>query len=105
GKAYFLSQGEPVPLWDLVNRILHSAGVPPITRSVSPRVALLAGTILEGFYRTFRLPGEPPMTRFLAHQLSTAHWFNIEAARRDFGYRPSVSIDEGLRRLEQSFKS
>lgn len=105
GKAYFLSQGEPVPLWDLVNRILAAAGVPPVTRSVSPRVALLAGTVLEGLYRTLRLPGEPPMTRFLAHQLSTAHWFNIDAARRDFGYRPGVSIDEGLRRLEQSFKS
>lgn len=105
GKAYFLSQGEPVPLWDLVNRILAAAGVPPVTRSVSPRVALLAGTVLEGLYRTLRLPGEPPMTRFLAHQLSTAHWFNIDAARRDFGYRPGVSIDEGLRRLEQSLKS
>ena len=59
----------------------------------------LAGAALEAAHRVFRLPGEPTMTRFLAHQLSTAHWFNIDAARRDLGYRPAVSIDEGLRRL------
>ena len=39
------------------------------------------------------------MTRFLAKQLSTPHWFDIGAARRDFGYRPSVSIDEGMEQL------
>jgi nucleoside-diphosphate-sugar epimerase len=103
GKAYFLSQGEPVPLWDLVNGILRAAGVAPVTRTVSPQVALLAGALLEGVYRIFGRSSEPPMTRFLAHQLSTAHWFNIDAARRDFGYTPRVSIAEGLRRLADSF--
>ena len=48
---------------------------------------------------------EPPMTRFLARQLSTTHWFNIDAARRDLGYEPRVSIAEGLRRLEQWLQS
>jgi nucleoside-diphosphate-sugar epimerase len=104
GKAYFLSQGEPVPLWDLVNWILRAAGVAPVTRTISPALAMSIGAVLEVLYRTLRLPGEPPMTRFLAHQLSTAHWFNINAARRDLGYQPRISIDEGLRRLEQSFQ-
>ncbi len=105
GKAYFVSQGEPVPLWSLINRILHAAGVPPITRSISAGTALAVGSLLESTYGLFRLPGEPPMTRFLAHQLSTAHWFNIDAARRDLGYEPTVSIDEGLRRLQASFQT
>ena len=105
GKAYFLSQGEPVPLWDLINRILRAAGAPPVTRSVPTGFALAVGSLLETIYRTFGISGEPPMTRFLAHQLSTAHWFNIDAARRDLGYEPAVSIDEGLRRLEASFQS
>jgi nucleoside-diphosphate-sugar epimerase len=48
-----------------------------------------------------RLAGEPPMTRFVAHELSSAHWFDISAARRDLGYRPVVSIDEGLLRLRE----
>ncbi|WP_406694713.1 NAD-dependent epimerase/dehydratase family protein [Singulisphaera sp. Ch08] len=104
GKAYFLSQGEPWPLWSLINGILAAAGVPPVTRSVPRGAALLAGTLLEQVYRALGRTAEPPMTRFLAHQLSTAHWFDIRAARRDFGYKPSVSIDEGLRRLEKSFQ-
>lgn len=102
GRAFFLSQGEPWPLWDLVNGILNAAHLPPVTRSVSPAVARMAGAVLEVAHRALRLPGEPIMTRFLARQLSTAHWFDISAARRDLGYRPSVSIEEGLRRLERS---
>ena len=103
GRAYFLSQGEPWPLWDLINGILRAAGLPPVERSVSPAVAGMAGTLLEGVHRLFNRPGEPAMTRFLAHQLSTAHWFNIDAARRDLGYRPSITIEEGLGRLGRWF--
>lgn len=104
GKAYFLSQGEPWPLWKLINGILAAAGLPPVTRTVPRGAALLAGSLLERVYRTLGRSDEPPMTRFLANQLSTAHWFDISASERDFGYRPTVSIDEGLRRLEQSFR-
>jgi nucleoside-diphosphate-sugar epimerase len=56
-------------------------------------------------YTLFRIKKEPPMTRFLAKQLSTAHWFDISAARRDLDYIPDVSIEEGLKRLEESFLS
>jgi nucleoside-diphosphate-sugar epimerase len=50
-------------------------------------------------YRALGLKSEPPMTRFLASQLSMSHWFDISAARRDFGYAPQVSTEEGMRRL------
>ena len=103
GKAYFISQGDPWPLWLLINGILRAARLPPVTRTVSPTVARLAGAVLETAHRAFRLPGEPMMTRFLVQQLSTSHWYNIEAARRDLGYKPAVSIDEGLRRLGRWF--
>lgn len=102
GKAYFLSQGEPEPLWDFVNRVLALAGLPPVKRTVSPRLAVAAGAALEGVYRLFRLRGEPPMTRFVARQLSTAHWFDLSAARRDFGYAPHVSTAAGLESLRTS---
>jgi nucleoside-diphosphate-sugar epimerase len=104
GRAYFLSQGDPWPLWDLVNGILRAAKLPPVTRTVSPTVARIVGAFFETTHRVFHLPGEPMMTRFLVHQLSTAHWFNIEAARRDLGYKPRISIDEGLRRLGRWFE-
>jgi nucleoside-diphosphate-sugar epimerase len=101
GKVYFLSQGEPLPLWDLVNRILATADLPPVTRTVPVWLARLAGRLLQAWYGLLRREKEPPMTPFLAGELSTAHWFDISAARRDLGYEPLVSIEEGLRRLRE----
>jgi len=101
GKAYFISQGEPRPLWGLINMILEAAGVPPVTRHVSPRLAYAAGWFYEKMYRLLRKQAEPPMTRFLARELSTAHWFDISAARRDLGYQPEVSFEEGVSRLAE----
>jgi nucleoside-diphosphate-sugar epimerase len=101
GKAYFISQGEPRPLWDLINMILEAAGVPPVTRHISPQLAYAAGWFYEKMYLLLRKQAEPPMTRFLARELSTAHWFDISAARRDLGYEPEVSFEEGISRLAE----
>jgi len=101
GRAFFISNGEPRPLWDMVNGILAAAGLPPVTRSVPRWVARAAGSACETAYRALRLAGEPPMTRFLAEELSTTHWFDISAARRDLGYVPKISIEEGLQRLAE----
>lgn len=105
GKAYFVSDGEPVDLWEFLNRVLAGARLPPVTKSVSVWKARLAGRVLERVYRTFRIAAEPPMTRFVASQLSTSHWYDITAARRDLGYEPRVSIDEGLKRLAEAMSS
>jgi nucleoside-diphosphate-sugar epimerase len=104
GKAYFISNGEPVDLWEFINRVLAEAGLPPVTKSVSAWKARLAGRVLEWVYGTLRLPGEPAMTRFVASQLATSHWYDISAARRDLGYEPRVSVGEGLRRLGGSLR-
>lgn len=102
GKAYFISNGEPVGLWAFINRILSDNGLPPVTRSISVRKAKRIGRVLEWWYRTLQLAGEPPLTRFVADQLSTSHWYDISAARRDFGYEPRISIEEGWKRLKES---
>ena len=60
--------------------------------------------ICEGIWWLFRLGGEPPMTRFLARQLSTANWYDLSAARRDLGYEPRVSLDDGLKLLAEEPK-
>ena len=104
GKAYFLSNGEPLPMAELLNKILAAAGMPPVTRSISARKVYVAGAVLEGLHGLFNLKPEPPMTRFIARQLSTAHWFDLTAIRRDLGYHPQVSIDEGMRRLAESLR-
>ncbi len=99
GKIYFISQDEPIALWDMVNAILEAGGLAPVKGSVSPTIAKWVGTIIEGIYRLFHLPGEPPMTRFMAEELATAHWFDIRAAKQDLGYVPLISTQEGLKRL------
>jgi nucleoside-diphosphate-sugar epimerase len=100
GKAYFVANGEPVAMRDLLNRILAAAALPPVARVVSPRKALLAGTLLEKAHAWLRLRGDPPMTRFVAREMSTAHWFDLSAAKRDLGWTPRVTMDEGMKRLE-----
>ncbi|AOY59105.1 putative 3-beta hydroxysteroid dehydrogenase/isomerase [Desulfococcus multivorans] len=102
GRIYFVSQDDPIPLWDMINAILAAAGKPPVRRTISKRQAAFAGHLMEWLYRAFRLPGEPPMTQFVAEELATAHWFDITAAKRDLGYRPEISIAEGLKRLADS---
>ncbi len=99
GKAYFLAQGEPLPVWDVVDRILAAGGLPAVTGTIPPSLAYAIGWLLEKAYTLFNLEGEPRMTRFVAHELSTAHWFDLGAARRDFGYHPQVSFDQGMQRL------
>lgn len=103
-RIYFITQQEPVPLWDMINRILKAAGKDPVEGAIPHRAAWLIGAVLECVYKIFRIKSEPPMTRFVADELATAHWFNSRAARRDLGYVPRVSTDEGLRRLEEWLK-
>jgi nucleoside-diphosphate-sugar epimerase len=100
GNIYFISQGDPIPLWDMINYILKAAGLAPVRRSMPRSMAWLIGVMLELVYRSFNINKEPRMTRFLANELAKAHWFDISAARKDLGYIPRISIKEGLRRLE-----
>lgn len=102
GKAYFISNGEPLPLWDLVNRLLEAVGEPKVIRLASSKGVYASGFLLEAAYRVLPLRGEPRMTRFLAEELSTASWFDLTAAKRDLGYRPNVTVAEGLERLRKS---
>ena len=101
GQAYFISQGQPVNCWDWINEILALADLPPVTKSIPYRNAYAAGALLETVYRFLGRTDEPLMTRFLAAQLATSHWFDITRAQNDFGYQPRVSMEEGLRRLGQ----
>ena len=101
GRVYFISQDDPVPLWEMVNNILKRAGLAPVQRSISRNSAWMIGAVLEIFYKMFKISGEPRMTRFLADELSTAHWFDISAAKKDLGYKPKISMEEGLAKLEK----
>lgn len=99
GKAYFITNGEPVILWDWINQLLRGVGIPEITRRIPLSVAYAAGGLMEGIWRVLPLKGEPPMTRFVAKEMATDHWFDISAARRDLGYTPRVTMAAGTAEL------
>jgi nucleoside-diphosphate-sugar epimerase len=99
GQAYFVSQGEPVNCWDWINEILGLAGLPRLARSISYRAAWQVGHLFEITHRVLGLHTEPRMTRFLAAQLATSHYFDISKARHHFGYEPRISTEDGMRRL------
>lgn len=99
GRAYFITQGEPVNCWEWIDALLSQSGLPPVRKQISFRAAWIAGGILETVYRVLGRSSEPRMTRFLAAQLARDHYFNIDRARQDLGYRPTISTDEGMRRL------
>ena len=104
GKAYFITQGEPMPQRDLINGILKAGGLPPCGKSISPRVAYAVGAVMEIIWRALDRHDEPLMTRFVAKQLATAHWYDISAAKRDLGFEPKVTVAEGLARLAKSLR-
>jgi nucleoside-diphosphate-sugar epimerase len=105
GQAYFVNEPEPVNLWQWVDQILALVDLPPVKRRISAAAAQRVGGIMEQVYGLLRLRGEPPMTRFLAAQLSISHYYSIEKARRDFGYAPQVSFPEGMQRLQRDLAS
>jgi nucleoside-diphosphate-sugar epimerase len=98
GQAYFVNDPEPVLLWETVGRLLDLARVARPRRAIPYRAAWCLGAVLEAVYATLRLKGEPRMTRFVAAQLATSHWYDVGKARRDFGYDPPVPFEEALRR-------
>ena len=102
GRAYFISNGEPIAVRTLVNALLRAVDAPPVDRHLPFRTAYAIGAVCEAAWTVLPLKGEPPLTRFLAEQLSTAHWYDMGPATRDFGYVPKVTIAEGLRRLAQA---
>ena len=105
GKVYFISQGDPVPMWEMVNRLLHAAGAPSVTRAIPTWLAMALAWGFETAHRVTSNPREPRLTRFVVHELSTAHWFDISAARRDLGFSPAISIAEGLELLRIDLKN
>mgnify|MGYP001813233324 FL=1 len=101
GKAYFVTNNEPLPQGEIIGKLLAALGVDVKIRAVPAAVARTAGALVEKAWRTFSLKGEPPVTRFSVEQLATAHWYNTSAATRDFGYRPTTSIAQGLEILRE----
>ena len=99
GKAYFLGQG-PVNLWDFINTVLIRAGQPVVTKKISLNKAYFLGFIIESVLKLFKIyKVHPPMTRFVSLQLGKSHYFNHHNIEHDLGFKPNISIQEGIDRL------
>lgn len=101
GKAYFISDGQPIAMKTMVNRLLQAAGLEPVNRHIPLALARVLAPLVEGLWRILSLRGEPMLTRFVVDQFATAHWYDISAAQRDFGYQPQIGLEEGMQRLNK----
>jgi nucleoside-diphosphate-sugar epimerase len=107
GRAYFIAQGEPLTAGAMIEKLLAAAPPPggpalKVAGALPARLGLAAASALEKFWGLLRRPGEPPLTRFVAEELTLPHWFDLGRARRDLGYQPLVSMAEGLERLSKN---
>lgn len=104
-KAYFISNDEPVVLWEWVNGVLTALSIPPVTRKVPMGLAAAAGTVIAAGWKAFGVAGEPPMTGFLALALARSHWYSMAPAARDLGYRVRVPMAEATRLTIESLRA
>lgn len=102
GKAYFISNDEPLPVYDILSRLLEAYGETPKIRTVPKALAMAVASVVEGVWRVLKKRSDPPLARFVVEHLATAHWYDLTAAKRDLGYEPEVSIAEGLKRLSEA---
>lgn len=105
GKAYFLSGGDPRPIWEFMELMLAAAGLGPVKRRIPKGLAYAAASACEGTWRALGLRSEPPLTKFLVDTLTTSHWFDISAAKRELGWKPKVKIEDGMARLAHWIKA
>ena len=101
GKNYFVTNHEPMKLTEIINNMMAAAGLGPVTSFVSPRVAYTAGMVMEGVFKAFGVKNEPRITRFMAEQMSTSHWFDNTASTNELGYKPAISMEEGFKVLAE----
>ena len=104
GQVYFISQDEPVQLWEFVNTLLEKLSIPKVNRRIPTKMAYSLARMYELIYQVLPLQGNPRLTRFLAGQLTYSHYFNISKAKRDLSYSPQVSTLEGLEKLLDSIQ-
>lgn len=98
GQPYFITQGDPVPMWWWINEVIKKNNLPVLTKKVSKRAALFLSKLSETFYKIFPFLGIPRLTKFLILELSTDHYFDITAAKEKLGYQPSCTTVHALNR-------
>ncbi|TWT61600.1 NAD-dependent epimerase/dehydratase family protein [Rubinisphaera italica] len=105
GQAYFINDPKPVNLWSWINELLVNVCKSPVHKKISAQAAYRIGGVLESVYTMLGRKSEPPMTRFVALQLSQSHTYSINKARQDFDFKPIVDYETSYQRLMDELKS
>jgi nucleoside-diphosphate-sugar epimerase len=105
GRAYFVNQSEPVVLWQWIDELLAGLGLARSKHHVSAKTAYGAGALCEFLWRVLPLAGEPPMTRFVAQQMTLEHTYSLAPAQRDFGYRERVTLADATARTVEALRA
>lgn len=96
GKAYFISQGDPFPLWEWINEVVTRSGLSPISRKLPASIARFLAAVCEGCVNLLPSKPEPLLSRFLVSEMATHHYFSIHRAQQELGYHPRYSVKEAL---------
>ncbi len=103
GRAFVVTNGQPRPIRELIDRIVTAAGLEPPKHKIPYQMARIGGRGIEKVWDARNTDSEPPITGFLAEQLGTAHWFDQRETRQALGWKPTVVLEEGFRRLSDWF--
>jgi nucleoside-diphosphate-sugar epimerase len=104
GKKYNISNGEPIKIWELINRICDKLNLPAPKRKISYKTANAAATVIEFIYTLIPYSPEPPLTRLTVSMLAHSTTLDITAAKTELGYQPKVSVEEGVERFLRWWK-
>ena len=104
GQALVISNAQPRTVSEIIQRMLQAGGLPTKLRRVPSPVAIAAGSLIESVWEKLDKQDDPPMTRFLAEQLATAHWFDQRKTQQLLNWAPSIGIEEGFDRLARSLQ-
>ncbi|MBK7318418.1 NAD-dependent epimerase/dehydratase family protein [Candidatus Villigracilis affinis] len=104
GKKYNISNGEPIKIWKLIERLCDELQLPHPTRRISRQTAHVAASVLEAVYTMLPTHPEPPLTRVSVSMMANNTTLDISAARNELGYRPKVSVEEGVQRFLKWWK-
>jgi len=107
GQAYFITNGEPMPFWDFIRKVAARLGFPPVKYRAPKSLVYVIAAVMEGIdtLKGGTLNAEDGLTRFAIRYMCTHHYFSIEKARRELGYNPSVTVDEGIERTCQHLEA
>lgn len=102
GRAFFISQGEPIKLWDWVNSLLEMHGMSPVTKKVNYHLALSVASLMELAAKFSGGSYKPLFTKFLVRQMAKSHYFSIAAAKSALNYAPQYTISRAFSTYRQA---